>query len=311
MGSISARNVVMLDHTQQRTELLGLERRAGFGGRERVDHPALANCHDDAINSLAGAAVLTAGRRPPLKITAATLERARVRPRRRPAGAAPGERQHSRRPAAAPVQVPRRDQPPAQSRRDAVLGGRQLPSAKSPMRGTSMPTPLSPTARELAGCLWTFLTPRLAQDQSVADLNLSAILSGVTHANFSSQISAITRRVKAVTRRRLALDADLDDLPNMLDDFAEKREQGDQEPEGTRRRELRASLPRDLDAVRQARRPGPRVGTREHARDGRKRRPPLPGRAARRRAAGPPPSVRARRRAVPGPARLRTPLPQQ
>ena len=76
MGLISARNVVMLDHTQQRTELLGLERRAGFGGRERVDHPALANCHDDAINSLAGAAVLTAGRRPPLKITAATLERA-------------------------------------------------------------------------------------------------------------------------------------------------------------------------------------------------------------------------------------------
>jgi hypothetical protein len=60
MGLLSSRRVVMLDHDQQRAELLGLERRAGFGGNERIDHPAIANAHDDAINALAGAAVIAA-----------------------------------------------------------------------------------------------------------------------------------------------------------------------------------------------------------------------------------------------------------
>lgn len=89
---------------------------------------------------------------------------------------------------------------------------------------------LSPTARELYGSLWTFISPRLAADQSVADLNLSSILSGVTGSNLSSQIPAIARKVKSAARRRLALDADLDDLPDMLGSFEDERGEGGQEP---------------------------------------------------------------------------------
>jgi hypothetical protein len=90
-------------------------------------------------------------------------------------------------------------------------------------------THLSPTARTLYGAIWTFVTPRLAQDQSIPGLN--NILSGVTAANLSSQIPNIARKVRAATRRKLAMDSDLDDLDDMLGEFEAEHENGEGQEE--------------------------------------------------------------------------------
>jgi len=41
LGLLSSRQVLMLDQPQQRLELLGLERRTAWGGRDTINHPTL------------------------------------------------------------------------------------------------------------------------------------------------------------------------------------------------------------------------------------------------------------------------------
>jgi hypothetical protein len=61
----------MLDEPRQVAELCALERRVAWGGHESIDHPQ--GGHDDAINALAGAAVLAATTTPVVKIPADLL----------------------------------------------------------------------------------------------------------------------------------------------------------------------------------------------------------------------------------------------
>jgi hypothetical protein len=53
--------VELLDHRRLLNQLLGLERRTSWGGRESVDHPP--NAHDDVANAAAGALLLAWGGR--------------------------------------------------------------------------------------------------------------------------------------------------------------------------------------------------------------------------------------------------------
>jgi hypothetical protein len=55
---INAQQVQLLDHPQLLRELRGLERRRGWGGKDRVDHRR--GQHDDLANAAAGAIVLAA-----------------------------------------------------------------------------------------------------------------------------------------------------------------------------------------------------------------------------------------------------------
>ena len=55
---ISAKRVGLLDHKRALDQLLGLERRTGFGtGRDAIGHPP--NCHDDIAVAVAGAVLAT------------------------------------------------------------------------------------------------------------------------------------------------------------------------------------------------------------------------------------------------------------
>jgi hypothetical protein len=66
----------MLDEPTQFSELLGLERRVHFGGRETVDHPQISGAHDDAINALAGCAVICGSERQRMLISPEVMARA-------------------------------------------------------------------------------------------------------------------------------------------------------------------------------------------------------------------------------------------
>jgi len=57
---INAQRVRLLDHPELLRQLRGLERRRGWGGRDRVDHRR--GWHDDVANAVAGAVVLCAQR---------------------------------------------------------------------------------------------------------------------------------------------------------------------------------------------------------------------------------------------------------
>jgi hypothetical protein len=89
-----------------------------------------------------------------------------------------------------------------------------------------MPTPLSPRALTTAGLLTAYLLPRMAQDQKI---NLRPIVQDLDIANFRSQIPTVVRRVKAAVRGRLAMDADVDDLEELLERQNEMSD-GDDEP---------------------------------------------------------------------------------
>jgi hypothetical protein len=63
LNVLNSSRIRLLDNEQQITELLNLERRVRWGGKESIDHPQNGNYHDDAINAVAGAAVLAATKR--------------------------------------------------------------------------------------------------------------------------------------------------------------------------------------------------------------------------------------------------------
>lgn len=52
LGTLNSRKIELLDDKQTIQELINLERRTGFAGRDRIDHPP--GCHDDSANCIAG-----------------------------------------------------------------------------------------------------------------------------------------------------------------------------------------------------------------------------------------------------------------
>jgi hypothetical protein len=70
---LNSARVRFIDNEQQINELLSLERRVHWGGRESIDHPAGDHWHDDAANAVAGAAVLSADKRGPTFISEAAI----------------------------------------------------------------------------------------------------------------------------------------------------------------------------------------------------------------------------------------------
>lgn len=84
----------------------------------------------------------------------------------------------------------------------------------------TMPTTakLSPTAVYAMGTLGNYLAPRLAQDQKV---DLRSILLGTTAKNLPDRAAKIARDVKRAVRGRLAQDADVDDVEEVIDAIQE------------------------------------------------------------------------------------------
>ena len=54
LGIINARKIELPDNKRLISELIGLERRTGFAGQDRIDHAP--GCHDDVANAVAGLA---------------------------------------------------------------------------------------------------------------------------------------------------------------------------------------------------------------------------------------------------------------
>jgi hypothetical protein len=75
---LNSGKVELLDHQRLAAQLCGLERRTARSGKDSIDHAPGA--HDDLANSVAGALTMAAGGRPPMKISAGAMARARERP---------------------------------------------------------------------------------------------------------------------------------------------------------------------------------------------------------------------------------------
>lgn len=76
-------------------------------------------------------------------------------------------------------------------------------------------TKLSPGAAAIKGALHAFLRPRLAADSAMIDLN--PIVRNLTAANFDK--ARLTTVIRQATAGNLAADADLEDLPELLENI--------------------------------------------------------------------------------------------
>lgn len=101
----------------------------------------------------------------------------------------------------------------------------QFESAIKPKELNTMtkaaPTVLSRKAVLARGALLVHLRPRLAQD---AKIDLTPILEKVTAKNFKASIPAISAGITAATNGKLAKDADIGDLTQLLDALEEVNE---------------------------------------------------------------------------------------
>jgi hypothetical protein len=82
---------------------------------------------------------------------------------------------------------------------------------------------LSPKAMFAKGYLLSRIKPRLATD---AKIDLDPILEGITERNFHAKRPVIEAALKIVTRNKLAQDADLDDLDELLGAIEEVKSRG-------------------------------------------------------------------------------------
>lgn len=92
--------------------------------------------------------------------------------------------------------------------------------------GSMAKTKLSPRGLVAKGALMTYLAPRLAQD---AKVDLTAVLAGVTAKNFTERSPTIVTALTAATKGKLAQDADLEDVAEMLEAVARIQENDDDE----------------------------------------------------------------------------------
>ena len=87
---------------------------------------------------------------------------------------------------------------------------------------------ISPAGMVARGALFTYLTPRLAQDAKLP--NLTKLTKGVTSRNYSRSIPGLDRAIRQAVRGRLARDADISDLADLLNALRPGMEQADQMP---------------------------------------------------------------------------------
>jgi uncharacterized protein len=96
-------------------------------------------------------------------------------------------------------------------------------------RSTSMSKKLTPAGLALRGALFTYITPQLAMDSAGKrpQIDFNAVLAGVNSKNFGEKKKGIFNSVKMATKGKLAQDADLGDLAQLLDAFSPEAEQAD------------------------------------------------------------------------------------
>jgi hypothetical protein len=85
---------------------------------------------------------------------------------------------------------------------------------------------MTPAALVAKSALFTYLAPRLAEDGA---LNYDALVRGVTSKNYKSKRGAIRQAVTQATDGKLAQDADIQDLANLLDALSPSVGQADQQ----------------------------------------------------------------------------------
>lgn len=78
----------------------------------------------------------------------------------------------------------------------------------------------SKTAIAVAGALGAYISPKLAQDAAIG--NLSALVKGVTQKNLKSETPRIVRAIQNRYQGKLAQDADLSDLAEVIEVFSDK-----------------------------------------------------------------------------------------
>lgn len=78
----------------------------------------------------------------------------------------------------------------------------------------------SKTAIAVAGALGAYISPKLAQDAAVG--NLSVLVKGVTQKNLKSEAPRIVRAIENRYKGKLAQDADLSDLAEIIEVFSDK-----------------------------------------------------------------------------------------
>ena len=78
---LNSGRVELLEHKRLIAQICGLERRTSRGGRDSIDHPQGAGCHDDVANAVAGALVNASAGKRKVVITPEILESAKKLPR--------------------------------------------------------------------------------------------------------------------------------------------------------------------------------------------------------------------------------------
>jgi hypothetical protein len=102
---------------------------------------------------------------------------------------------------------------------------------------------MTPTALKLAGGIGAYLAPRLAMDQKMPPI--SPMVRDVTRANFGHKKHQVAARIRYAMKGKVAMDADLDDLVDLLDALEEIGESEAMEPDPTQDR--RRGRARDID----------------------------------------------------------------
>lgn len=112
---------------------------------------------------------------------------------------------------------------------DVVVGDRSLPKLREIIAMPQNQVLLSRKAALAKGALLVFLKPRLAQD---ATIDLTPILKGVTSKNFKEHKAALLAGITTLTKDKLAADATLEDVTELLDALEEvdELEGADAEP---------------------------------------------------------------------------------
>jgi|GEM_PF-3059418 len=113
------------------------------------------------------------------------------------------------------------------------------------------PVKLSPAARELRGALTIYLAPRMAADTKLP--NLGDILKGAPKTNRITQRTGIATAIQAAVAGRLAQDADVDDVIEVIE-AAEKLidEASEGEGGGTEDLKANAAIPMEESDARAA-----------------------------------------------------------
>ncbi|MGE8129018.1 DUF2213 domain-containing protein [Methylobacterium sp. NPDC080182] len=85
-------------------------------------------------------------------------------------------------------------------------------------KGITMQSKPTLAAAQTQGALAVYLKPKMAKDASI---DLAPIVAGVTRKNFKSQVPAIVLGVMKATKGKLAQDADIEDVAEVIEALAE------------------------------------------------------------------------------------------